>query len=990
MQFNKKRSLLAVAIGTALSSTALPAFSQESEAEANKDVEVIQVKGIRGSLIKSVDVKRTSDGVVDAISAEDIGKFPDTNLAESLQRITGVSIDRTNNEGNQVTVRGFGPEFNVVTLNGRQMPSASTDRNVTSTRAFNFAEIASESVSGVEVYKTSKAYLAGGSIGSTINIQTAKPFDFDETKISFSAKAIHDSTVDSNYGSSVTPEIAGLFSTKFADDKFGILITGSIQERDSREEISATDGWLQNNVDPNGVDFSAVGGDSSRTVWAPQNYNIDISDHERKRINGQVVLQFAPTDTLVATLDYTVSQYEDDIERNQLGVWFNGGGSMTGTVDENGTLANFTQTNSNVDFFGYTDHIETENDSIGLNVEWQASDSLTFTFDVHSSSSEAQPDAENGSPNETFVITGVPQVNGVTMDYSNGLDLPGMQIDSANYPGTVYDQANIGSLFVANNLTAQKTDVDQFKVDGEWLNLDDGALETVKFGLSRTDYKTNTQRWQTQRSTGYYANFPVVSQGQIDTSNWELVPIDGLLSSFSGTESLPPFMYRYDVAAHIAQLETFYDPLRGQTHPAYGDTVTDNYLTTFFPGDIRQDHIIEELTTAAYVQFDVSTEFNDMAVDILAGVRYEQTDVTGSSLLPDYTTLRWDNGNQMSILNSGDNTYTNAESDYDVFLPSLDVSFEVQEDMIVRFSYSKSITRPFLGDMRETFTPNNLKAIGNLDASRGNSALKPFTAQNVDLTWEYYYGEGSYVAVGYFRKIVDNFITNSKEDQTFAGVLDPASGPRAAQAAADLAAAGGDPSNLAALFGQMQANEAAAGRTGPILGDAALGDPLAVFEVTFPSNNETGTFSGWELAAQHLFDDTGFGLQANATFVSSDVEFDVENPDFVFALPGLSDSANFVAFYDKDGIQARIAYNWRDTFLAGVDQLRIANEPTFAESFGQWDANVSYDINENITVFIEGLNLTGESLRQHGRWENQLVKAFEYGPRYAVGVRGSF
>ena len=987
MQLNKKRSLLAIAVGTAIGCHPAPLMAQEN---ANDDVETIQVTGIRGSLIKSMDIKRSSDGVVDAISAEDIGKFPDTNLAESLQRITGVSIDRTNNEGNQVTVRGFGPEFNVVTLNGRQMPSASTDRNVVSTRAFNFAEIASESVSGVEIYKTSKADHAGGSIGSTINITTAKPFDYDETKISFAAKAIHDTSVDSNYGSSVTPEVSGLFSTTLADDTFGILVTGSIQERDSREEISATDGWLQNYIDVSQVDFSAVGGDSSHPTWAPQNYNIDISDHERKRVNGQLVLQFAPSDKLVATLDYTISQYEDDIERNQLGVWFNGGSSISGSVDENGTLTNFTQIASNADHFGYIDHIETENDSIGLNVEWEVADNLILTLDAHSSTSEAQPDLQNGDSNEVFVITGVPQIAGVTMDYANGLDLPGMIVDSSNYAGTIYDQANIGSLFVAQNLTHQKTDVDQFRIDGEWINTDDGALETVRFGMMKTDYKTNTQRWQTQRSTGYYANFPVVSQGQIDISDWELVPIGGLLSSFSGTESLPEFMYRYDVAAHIAQLETFYDPLRGQTHPAYGNTVTENYLTTFFDSDIRQNHIIEEDTLAAYVQFDFSTEFNGMEVDVLTGVRYETTDVTGSSLLPDYTTLRWDNGNQMSILNSGDNTFTNAESDYDIFLPSLDVTVEVVEDMLVRFSYSKSITRPFLDDMRETFTPNNLKAIGNLDASRGNSALKPFTAQNFDLSWEYYYDEGSYVAVGYFRKIVDNFITNSKEDQTFAGVLDPASGPRAAQAAEDLAAAGGDPSNLAALFGQMQANEVAAGRTGPIVGDASLGDPLAVFEVTFPSNNETGTFSGWELAAQHLFGETGFGVQANATFVSSDVEFDVENPDFVFALPGLSDSANLVAFYDKDGLQARIAYNWRDDFLAGTDQLRIANEPTFTEAFGQIDANISYDINENFTVFVEGLNLTGESLRQHGRWENQLVKAIEYGPRYAIGVRGQF
>lgn len=985
MQLNKKRSLLAIAVGTAIGCNPTSLLAQET---ANDDVETIQVTGIRGSLIKSMDVKRSSDGVVDAISAEDIGKFPDTNLAESLQRITGVSIDRTNNEGNQVTVRGFGPAFNMVTLNGRQMPSAATDRNVNSSRAFNFAEIASESVSGVEIYKTSKADVASGGIGSTINIQTAKPFDYDEQKLSFSAKGLIDTTVDSDYGSSVTPEISGLFSTTLADEKFGILVTASLQERDSREELSATDGWLLGYSAVENIDFSAVGGDTSHPVWTPQNYNVDVSDHERKRVNGQVVLQFAPTDTVVATLDYTMSQYEDDIERNQLGVWFNGGTAISGSVDENGTLTNFTQVASNTDFFGYVDHIETENASVGVNIDWQVSDNLTLTLDAHSSESEAQPDKD---ANEMFVITGVPGVNGVTMDYGNGLDLPGMSIDSGNYAGTIYDQANIGSLFVAANGTYQKTEVDQFRVDGEWLNSEDGDLSAVKFGLMRTDYKTNTQRRQTQRSSGYYANFPIPSSGNIDTSNWELLPLDGLLSSFSGTENLPEFMYRYDVRAHIAELEALYDPLRGQPHPAYGNLVTDNYLTTFFPEDLRQDHIIEEETVSAYVQVDFDSEFNGMDVDVTAGVRYERTDVTGSSLSPDFTTMRWNNGNEMSVLNSGENTYTLKESDYDIFLPSLDIAVEVKDDMLVRFSYSKSISRPNLNSMRETFSPGDTKAIGNLNANVGNSALKPYESQNLDLTWEYYYDEGSYAAIGYFRKIVENFITFSESEATFGDVRDPALGPRAAQAAADVAAAGGDPNDLAQLHAQMQINEIAAGRDpNNIVGDESLGDPLALFKTTIPDNNEAGVVDGWEIAVQHLFGDTGFGAQVNATFVNGDVEYDVEQTGTAFALTGLSDSANLVAFYDKDGLQARIAYNWRDEFLAGIGQLRIANEPTFTEAFGQWDANVSYDINENLTVFVEGLNLTGESLRQHGRWENQLVRAAEYGPRYAIGVRGQF
>ncbi|MFT7314760.1 MAG: iron complex outermembrane receptor protein, partial [Paraglaciecola sp.] len=166
ISFNKTRlaASIAVLLGTAI---ALPAFAQE-EALAD-DVEVIQVKGIRGSLARSMDIKRESSGVVDAISAEDMGKFPDTNLAESLQRITGVTVSRANGEGSQITVRGFGPAKNLVTLNGRQMPGTGY------TRSYNLENLSSEGVSALEVYKTARAENPSGGLGATVNIVTAKP-----------------------------------------------------------------------------------------------------------------------------------------------------------------------------------------------------------------------------------------------------------------------------------------------------------------------------------------------------------------------------------------------------------------------------------------------------------------------------------------------------------------------------------------------------------------------------------------------------------------------------------------------------------------------------------------------------------------------------------------------------------------------------------------------------------------------------------------------
>lgn len=980
-------TVVSLAVATALGGGSTSAFAQDQE------IEEITVYGIRGSLQRSMDIKRTSDGIVEAITAEDIGKFPDTNLAESLQRITGVSIDRQNNEGNRVTVRGFGPQFNLVTLNGRYMPSAATDRNVESTRGFNFAELASESVAAVEVFKTGRANVQSGGIGATINLVTAKPLNLNRNLASFTVKGIADTTAEK--GDSVTPEVSGLFSTKFADNKIGVLVSGSYQERHNRQELSASDGWLPpsaSGVPTDNIDFSAVGGDTTRPFWMPRNYNIDISDHERTRINGQLVLQFAPSEAFTASLDYTISEFQDEITRNQLGVWFNGGAGVTGAVDANGTLATFTQTNSNVDFFGYADNQETENDSVGLNLDWQVSDTLSLEFDAHTSQSEAQPDADTNAPNERFVITGVPSVNSVSLDYSTGNDLPSMVIDSSNYTGSIYDQANIGSLFVANNSTSQLAEVDEFRLNGVWDNEGGGDLRSIKFGAGFVDYANRVQRRQTQRSSGYYGNFPVTSSGVIDNSNWELVDISGLLEGFSGTESLPDFLYSYDVDAHIAELESFYDPLRGQLHPAYGNLITDDYLTTFFPEDLQQDHIIQEETFSLYTQFHLQSEFNRMPLNVVAGVRFEKTDVTGRSLAPEFTTLQWNTGNEMAVRNTGNSVFTNAESDYEEFLPNVDASLEFREGMLARFGYSRTITRPDLNDMRETVSFGETKAFSDLNGNVGNSALKPFVSQNFDLSWEWYYDEGSYAAIGYFRKIVENFIVNGSNTTTIAEIYNPALGPRAQQAQQEVADMGGDPNDQGAVLAQLRLNETAAGRDpNVILGDPSLGDPLAEFLVTLPRNERTGTVDGVELAIQHVFGDSGFGVQANATFVDGDVEFDPNTPPGeTFALVGLSDSANFIAFYDKERFQARVAYNWRDDFLAGLGQLRQANEPTFVESYGQLDLTASYDINDNLTAFVEGINVTDEVIRSHGRWSNQLVSAFQFGPRWNFGVRGTF
>src|SRR3954470_23427873 len=236
---NTSRVLFTIVGGAVLINPAFAQQPQEQDQQQGEVLEEVVVTGLRGSLKASMDTKREAIGVVDAINAEDIGKFPDTNLSESLQRITGISIDRRNGEGALVTARGFGPQYNLVTLNGRQMPAADafgggdsiTGGTGSGSRSFNFANLSAEAISAVEVYKTGRADISTGGIGATVNIKTARPFDNDGFVANLGVKALDDTT--NRVGSDITPEVNGIFSYANDSKTWGVGLNASYSQRHS-------------------------------------------------------------------------------------------------------------------------------------------------------------------------------------------------------------------------------------------------------------------------------------------------------------------------------------------------------------------------------------------------------------------------------------------------------------------------------------------------------------------------------------------------------------------------------------------------------------------------------------------------------------------------------------------------------------------------------------------------------------------------------------
>ncbi len=987
--FNKTR--LATSLSLILGASALsPAFAAETEKQ-DENLEIIQVTGIRSSLVKSMDIKRSANGVVDAITAEDIGKFPDANLAESLQRITGVSIDRSNGEGSKITVRGMGPDFNMVTLNDRQMPTVGG-------RSFDFANIATDAVSAVEVYKTPKADLPTGGIGATVNMMTARPLNDPGLKAVVSGKVAHETSVE-DIGDKAKPEVSALFSNTFADDTFGVLVSGSYQDRDNREENSAVDNWIPNVGTGTGV-ITDNNQRADGANWYPQNSGYGIRDNSTQRTNGQVVLQYAPTETITATLDYTYSKVESQGDFNAFGVWFNNGGSIvSGTVNERGTYTNVAESGGDFATNIGRGETEKENKSLGLNIEWQATDNLKFEFDAHDSSAV---DQGLGLGHDAFLIIGntscgwcgdvdgagpsTANIDVKTAEFpSSGIPIYDMTyVDGAGDAQAALNSSDIGSLFGGASKNYAENEMSQYQLKGTWVNEGDGALASIDFGIARTE--------QSFRATSAFSGLLPAgwwnwSAQYWDNDQWQQGSTSGLLDGFGNSGDITQdSYYRADFDYILNGYETIVDTFASCCfNESWGPEFQNADGTgNFWAGNPDSDARVNEVVTSVYAQLTFNDEFNDMPINVVAGLRYEEAKVKSEGLETPVLDIIWAGGNEFTYEYSADQSLSSGEATTKQFLPSLDVSLDVTDDLVTRFSYARSLSRPDIGAMRSTRDFVGTPKVGQRKIVTGNPGLDPYLADNFDLSLEYYYDEGSYASIGYFKKIVDNFLVDSTSDTTVAGIRDVYNGPRAEEARAQLEAEGTqatDPN----VFARINENMGVADLTTAITPNGD--DPLAVFNESSTSNGETANLHGIEIAAQHLFGETGFGVMVNATFVSGDVNPDPDSIEQEFTLPGMSDSANFSVFYENEELTARVSYNWRDQFYSGSDQH---DSPVYTEEYFQIDANVSYSVTENFTVFAEALNITEEVQRSFVRYEEQLNRANQYGARFNIGARYVF
>jgi TonB-dependent receptor len=943
----RKKALTGISGLVALAVSA-QSLAQTASTQGDTKLEEIIVTGIRGSLQRNLNIKRDASGVIDMISSEDIGKFPDSNVAASLQRIPGVSIQRSGTRGEPtgITVRGFAGDFNETLVDGRRISTASGGRSV------DFSTVGADFVGGLSVLKTPDITLSSSSIGATINVEYPKPFDHPGLRFTTSASGsmqVQDGADD------LVPAVGALFSNTFADDTLGVLVDAIYTERATTTNHVFVSGWEGGYLAPCQLTSTCtdaqLGDSASRNIvsWYQQQFGAEQAQVNDERIDGRIAFQWRPSDQLLLTIDDNYSRQQVVTRTYGFGAWFDFNAMRNVKLDENGTIVDFINLEDVMNLNAGIDRSLLETNQIGVNLKYDASDNLSFSFDAAYARSELNPNGQNSTDGADTGYGGLLGCDmGVRVLGDSSSSLPQMTTYGPNCDESrVLDPAVVGS-HVLVRMRQENTDtIRQAKFVATWaqddVKLDAGVSYVAdKFTLQNTNTFANNfwQAWAGYGAPSGRTSGVVVPEnirrGTISTS--------GFIPGFSGAGALMPQLLVYDPLDLYAYLESLGNP-QAQTIDGFNYgccNYTGSLDLALDPGSVQR---IEEKTMALFVRGSFSTDIAGKLLHFSAGVREERTDLSsgGVGRLPILLTQNPADPTLLSTTFSEPMPIT-TDSDYSYLLPSLDVKLELTPDLHLRFDASRTLTRPALNLLTPVLNVGALPRVGALNANGGNPTLKPYLADNFDLALEWYYQGNSYAAIDVFAKDVTNFIVQGSQRQTINNVIDP-----------------------------------------------TTGQP-AIYTVTQQVNGPEATVYGVELAWQHVFGDTGFGFNANATLVDTDKPYDrYDISQSGFAVTGLANSANLVAFYDKNGFEARIAANWRDEYLRQFGQAQnlsaFGTEPTFINSGLQIDFSTSWQLTDQLNVFFEALNVTNETQSSHGRFDNQLLDVYAYGRRYTLGAR---
>ncbi|UOV06692.1 TonB-dependent receptor [Pseudoxanthomonas sp. F37] len=730
-------TLLAVSIGLALQMSAA-AYAQEAAqttdsgqatpAENTVDtLDTVSVTGYRASVERALDIKRGEAGVVDAIVAEDIGKFPDLNLAESLQRIPGVVITRDAGEGRNISVRGLGPDFTRVRINGMEALTTvgSTDQNGGSNRGrgFDFNVFASDLFSQLIVRKTAQADVEEGSLGATVDLRTARPFDYDGFTLVASGQASY-----ADMGDTTDPRVAGLIANTWADGKFGALLSVAYSERRALEEGSGSGRWARgtsnNGFNPASPYTPALSADT----FHPRFPRYTLMEHDQKRTGVTASFQFNPTDRTQFALDALYSKIDAVRDEKYIeAISFSRGASQNGKpqtivrdgVVENGALV-----------YGLFDDVDIRSESrhdewntvftqLGLEGEHEFTDNFKISGKLGTSKSEHE------NPIQTTIIMDKLNVDNYSYDYRGNPYSPVIDygIDPTDPNGWTLAEIRIRPQYVEN-------DFDVAQLDFNW-NISPGFR--LKGGVQAKDYSFSTR--ELRRSTEGLTGVPMFTDGT------RIVPADLTdQASLSGVSGSPGTW----VIPDYQGIADFYD-IYSNTGPF---ALSERAVNT---------RSVEEEDRGVYLMGEFSADLGAIPVSGNVGVRYVRTKQSSTGI----------------ATASGMPVATTVSREYSDTLPSMNLVAEITPDFLIRLGAAKVMTRPGLGSLTPGVTVN--VSGGARTVSGGNPNLDPIRAKTVDLGFEWYFDEGAMLGLGLFYKDIESFIQTTRVVQPYSASGLPAS-----------------------------------------------------------------------------------------------------------------------------------------------------------------------------------------------------------------------
>ncbi len=927
LNFKPSRVTLAL-LSSGFMALSMPALAEEAKDKKADDqqIEVIEVKGFRGSLIESINTKRYSSSVVEAISAEDIGKLPDSSIAESLARLPGLAAQRLDGRASKVSIRGFGENESATTFNGREQVSIGDNRGV------EFDLYPSEIMSGVTVYKTPNASIEGEGIAGVIDMQTAKPLAQSERVLQVNGQ-LEQTSFDKLNPDGNDSGFRGTFAymDKFADDTIGVAFAHSRMSSPNQEKRWNAWGYPEFSYD-DGTKGSILGGAKPF-----------VRSSTLERDSTMLVVEAAPNDKLLLTFDALYVDFSDEKILRGIEVPFAWGqGSIspeTAVIDPaTGFVTSAITEGQRVVVRNDYEERNAELTSFGFNAKYDLNDNWALDFDVSYSKVERE-------------IWSVESYSGTGRGDSRG---------AADNLGYTFDGGNTGATFT-HDLDYGDFNLIQLGGPLSW-----GWSQALndKYGVSGTDYENQlqdgfinapsiddelkaiklaaTQEIEHDVIASITYGFSYREREKVKESEGYFMT----LSSFSYPDNpgmmVVPEQYREGTASldFIGMGDMIAYDTQGLIRDGYYDLTRESLTNS---SHATKSWLVNEEVTALFVQADIDTEIAGFPVTGNVGVRYVQTkqNSQGSAI--------------QTIDGAVVTTPTDISHDYSNVLPSLNLSMRIDDEQNLRFGIAKTISRARLDEMNASVSANYNQQPdnngNNWSVSGGNPLLEPKEALGIDLSYENYFSDEGYFSTAFFWKDLDQWIFDGTYEVDMSGVADPATGEV-------------PPNPLASGSGKVNGG-----------GGTLWGYELSV---SFPFKLINENLDGFGLIASHTGVKSNIDDQNGNDYELPGLSDSIQNLTFYYEKSGVQFRTSMRKRGDFKG----------DVYGLGfaTTQVDIRGETVWDAQIGYDFGEAGIAGLEGLSVFLQGYNLTEEPFTSlQGENALQVRDYQDYGRTYLLG-----